>query len=323
MARLITKRNITLTNAVLAGVFLVTLIAVGVPFLKEKPTPSLYTDEAPSRPEVTAPPAAEETYACPRHPEVTSNAPGKCTQCDCALEKRVRFAAIVKRNVFFDPSIRKKPPPEVPAPLPLKLELVGVTKIGIHYVAVIRDKAKRAGRGFKEVIVREGEEIPDYFGVTILSITPNPPLVKYDRVGVGIEELKMGVSTPATAQARKDQWSQIIRPVRVGYTYMVKYRDLQGRNLTLEGYRGTFDLQPVTEGTRVRGLKITSLPRDNLLYAAGLHQGDVIETINGNVINDEASAVALLRNAARGPNIQVGITRGRSKRTIIYTLLKK
>ena len=326
MAKYITKRNITILNLVLLGVFLVTVYAVGVPLLKQKPMPSLYRDKVdvvrPDR--LSAPPEAEQTvYACPRHPEETSNSPGKCPQCDTPLKPVERYAAIVSRNLFFDPSLRPAPVVEVPLPPPLQLELVGVTKMADGYVAIIRDKTKRVGRGFQEYILGVGDEFPNYFGVTIVSISPDPPIVKYERAGVGMEELRMGETTTAGSGTQQDQWSDIIRPVRKDYTYLVKYKDLQARNLTVEGYKGTFGLEPVTEGTRVTGFRITNLPRDNLLYAGGLKQGDVIESINSKPITDEAMAIEQLTEAAKGFSIQLGITRGRSKRTLIYTLLKK
>jgi hypothetical protein len=268
-------------------------------------------------------PVGTATYACPRHPDVTSNSPGKCTQCDTALEKVERYAAIVKRSLFFDASLRPPPKVDVPTPPPLQLELVGVTKMADGYVAVIRDKTKRQGRGFAEHIVGAGDELPGYFGVEILSVTPNPPTVKYERAGVGTETLEMGVTTTAGAGPKKDLWADIIRPVRKDYTYLVKYKELQARNLTVEGVRQTFGLEPVVEGTRVTGLKITDLPRENLLYAAGLKKGDVIETINNKRVTDEASAIEQLKASANGFSIQLGIIRARNKRTLIYTLLKK
>ena len=144
MAKYITKRNITILNVVLMGVFLITLVAVGVPLFKQKPMPSLYREKvAAAQPDrLSAPPEAAETvYACPRHPEETSSSPGKCSQCDTPLKAVDRYAAISARNLFFDPSLRPVKPPDVPLPPPLQLELVGVTKMPKGYVAIIRDKS--------------------------------------------------------------------------------------------------------------------------------------------------------------------------------------
>jgi hypothetical protein len=325
MKNLVTKRNVTILNLALLGIFLITLVAVGVTFFGDDPKPSLYAEEQLEVRAEAPPPVLEaekSVYACPRHPEETSASPGKCSQCDTPLKAADRYASIVPRNLFFDPSLR---PPKIvtPPPLPpLQLELVGVTKYPEGYVAIIRDKSKRIGRGFQEYIVREQQELPNHFGVTVASISPEPPVVKLDRAGVGVEELRMGEGTGSAATAQAQQWDEVVRPVRKDYTYLVKYKELQARNLNIEGYRGTFGLEPVTEGTRVTGLQITSLPRDNFLYAAGLKQGDVIETINGKAITGEDSAIEHLTNAAKGFSVQLGITRGRSKRTLIYTLLK-
>ncbi len=328
MVKLITKRNVTILNLALAVIFLVTLSVVAIPFLKKEPIPSLFSDEPARKPKISPsqpkPQEIQEIYVCPKHPEVTSSSPGKCPQCGSELEKVDRFAGIVKRDLFFDPRLRPPPVVKVTPPPPLQWELAGVTKVGVDYVAIIRDKSKRVGRGYKEYMVKEGEDVPGYFGVTIVSITPSPPSVKYDRAGVGEEELKMGERAPAVAGKSSQQWVEIIRPMRVGYTYVVKLPELQKRIATVADYRGTFGLEPSMQGTRGAGLKITTLSRDNFLYVAGLRQGDVVNTINGTVVSDEASGLSLLRSAAqKGFSIQLGVTRGRTRRAMVYTLVKK
>jgi hypothetical protein len=322
MKNLITKRNMTILNLVLLCLFLGTVVAVGYPLIKSEEDSFSITEERKVSPEPRQEPAREEKiFACPKHPEMTFSSPGKCPKCGSELEEVDKYAAIVERDLFNDPRLRPvrevKPPP-VP---PLKLELVGVTTVGPdRFVAVIRDRGRREKTGYAEYILGEGEEIPNHFGVTITSITADPPCVKYDRIGVGEEELKMGEEVAGTP---KEEWSKIIVPVRPGYTYGVRYRDLQEMLPGAEVYRGTFGLEPVTEGTRITGLKITSLPTDNLLYAAGLRTGDEVKTINGSPVTDEASAMSLLQDAAKGFTIQVGIVRGRTTRAITYTLHKK
>jgi S1-C subfamily serine protease len=86
---------------------------------------------------------------------------------------------------------------------------------------------------------------------------------------------------------------------------------------------GTFGSEPNMEGTRSSGLKITSLSNDNLLYMAGLRQGDIIKAINGSPITDQASVLAQLAEAAKGFNVQLQVERGRTSQTMFYTLLKQ
>jgi len=340
MAKWITKKNVTRANIVLSVVFLITLVGVAIPLIKKEPSVSLFPERPRVSSKVREPTAKEEEiYACPRHPDVKSSSPGECPQCKSELEKVEKFAAIASRSLFFDPTLRPPKIPDIPPPPPLQFELAGVSKIGPDYVAIIRDKAKRDARGFSEYMVREGEEVPGYFGVVIVSITPDPPSVKYDRAGVGMEELKMEEVGLRPAGTQQEQWAGIIMPVRAGYTYVVKLAELQRSIPSIEAYRGTFELEPEMEGNRAKGLKITKLTRDNLLYAAGLQQGDVIESIYGSAppgakggiepvaVTDEASAVQFLRSlASSGPGsqvMQVTVLRGRTRRTIMYTLLKK
>lgn len=209
--------------------------------------------------------------------------------------------------------------PEVPPPPPLQFEVVGATAISGRYAAIIRDRSKRFGRGFHEYILREGDEVPGYFGVRVISITPDPPTVKLLRPGVGVVELRMGQQV----EKKPTGWKNVVRPVRKGSTYLVKFKELKQRIPSAEKYCKNLGLEQVTEGGEPKGLRITSLPRDSFLYAAGLKQGDVIETVNGKVIGDEASALELLKTAEKGFNVRVGINRDRTKRTLIYTLLKK
>lgn len=228
---------------------------------------------------------------------------------------------VVKRSFLASQPtlLREKLPPAVPPPPPLQLEVVGVTAMSKGYAAVIRDRSKRSGRGFHEYILREGDEVPGYFGVRVIRITPDPPTVKLLRPGVGIEELRMGQHV----EKKPRGWENVVRPVRKGSTYLVKFKELKERIPSAEKYCKALGLEQVAEGGERKGLRITSLPRDNFLYAAGLEQGDVIKTVNGKVIGDEASALELLKTAEKGFNIQVGISRDRKKRTLIYTLLKK
>jgi hypothetical protein len=171
----------------------------------------------------------------------------------------------------------------------------------------------------REYLLREGDEVPGYFGVTVISITPDPPTVKLLRAGVGVEELRMGQQV----EKKPTGWADVIRPGREGHTYLIKLEELKQRIPNAEKYEKTLGLAQVTQRGQPKGLRITSLPHDSFLHASGLRQEDVVETINGNRIGDGASAMELLKTAAKGFNIQVGITRDRSKRTIIYYTLPK
>lgn len=324
---MLTKQNITIANGVLGALFLITLVAVAIPLVKNEGTASLFTEtRRAARSEPSPPPEPQQEYACPKHPDVRTTAPGKCPQCGSDLVKAEgveRFTAIARRDLF-DAHLTPPKVVEVPPPEPLRWELAGMTKIGLDYVATIRDKSRRVAGGFQEYSVREGDEVPGYIGVTIMSITPSPAVVTYERAGVGMEELKMGESALETPAAQKAQWSEIIRPMREGYTYVVSYRELLQRIPSAEVYRQTFDVEPVTEGVKVVGLRITRLTPDNLLYAGGLRQGDVIDSINMRPITDEASVLEQLRAAAaEGFTVRLGVARGRTPRTIVYTLHNK
>jgi type II secretory pathway component PulC len=297
----LTKKNLTIVNAVLLGLLLVTLAAVAVPYLKSEPLETV----------------SPVTRGTTRPAILESERPLS------GARKEEQLAKIIDRSIFRDPRLVIEKPVVVAPPPPLQWTLVGVTSIRGEAVAIIRDMKVRGPTGQKEYMVREGDEVEGYFGVRITGIETNPPSVMYNRPGVGDEILTMDVAATGAPGSAKDQWAEAIRAVREGHTYVVKIPELQVRVGSAEAYMTTFGFEPNMEGTRSTGLKITSLARDNLLYLAGLRQGDIIRTINGNPVTDQASLLAQLAEAAQGFNIQVQIERGRTSQTMFYTLLKK
>lgn len=301
MAKRLTKKNLTIANLVLLALFLVTLAAVAVPFLKSEPL------EVMSQ-------ATTESIG----PRIAEGEPPLSQ-----ARKEEQLARIADRSIFRDPRLIQEKPVVIAPPPPLQWTLVGVTSINREPVAIIRDMKVRGPTGQKEYMVREGDEVEGYFGVRITKIEINPPSVSYNRPGVGDETLSMDVAASGTPGSSKDQWAEAIRAVREGHTYVVKLPELELRVGSAEAYMTTFSWEPNMEGTRSTGLKITSLNRDNLLYLAGLRQGDIIKTINGTPVTDQASALAQLAEAAKGFNVQIQVVRGRTSQTMFYTLLKK
>lgn len=301
MIKRLTKKNVTIANLVLLAIFLITLAAVAVPYLKSEPLEVMSqasTDStSPTIPESVTPLTEER--------------------------KGQQLARISDRSIFRDPRLIQEKPVVVAPPPPLQWTLVGVTSIRGEAVAIIRDMKVRGPTGQKEYMVREGDEVEGYFGVRITKIEINPPSVAYNRPGVGDEVLTMDVAAAGTPGSARDQWAEAIRAVREGHTYVVKLPELELRVGSAEAYMTTFDWEPNMEGTRSTGLKITSLARDNLLYLAGLRQGDIVKTINGTPVTDQASLLAQLAEAAKGFNVQIQVVRGRTSQTMFYTLLKK
>jgi membrane-associated protease RseP (regulator of RpoE activity) len=296
----LTKKNITILNLVLLGLLIITVAAVAVPYLKSEPLDAISEGTRESRNVMV--PESEAPLSDARREE--------------------QLARVIDRDIFDAHLIAEKKV-EVPPPPPLGWVLVGVTSIHGEPVAVIRDMKMRTKTGQQEYDVREGDEVEGYFGVRITSIGLNPPSVTYNRPGVGDETLTMETTATGTPGSTKDQWAETIRAVREGNTYVVKLPELQVRVGSVEAYMGTFGWEPNMEGTRSTGLKITSLANDNLLYVAGLRGGDIIKAINGVPVTDQASVSAQLAEAAKGFSVQLQVERGRTSRTMFYTLLKQ
>jgi type II secretory pathway component PulC len=301
VAKRLTKKNITILNLILFGLLLITLAAVAVPYLKSE--------------------RIEPTSQGTREPASTGIAESEAPLSDARREEQL--ARVIDRDIFRDPRLVQEKPVVITPPPPLQWTLVGVTSINREPVAIIRDMKVRTPTGQQEHMVREGDEVEGYFGVRITSIGINPPSVTYNRPGVGDETLTMETTATGAPGSTRDQWAETIRAVREGHTYVVKLPELQIRVGSVEAYMGTFGSEPNMEGTRSSGLKITSLSNDNLLYMAGLRQGDIIKAINGSPITDQASVLAQLAEAAKGFNVQLQVERGRTSQTMFYTLLKQ
>lgn len=290
----ITKRNLKLLNAVLFCAFLATLVAVGVPLVAGKDL---------------AMTVAKGSLQLPLRGGSFVQQWGENP------DREATLAAIVRRNLF-DADLIPPPPPQQVNLQPLLWQLIGVTMINSERVAIIRDTPKKA-----EYVVREGDEVQGYFGVRVVQITLNPPSLTYNRPLVGDVVLAMSAANQLGEQEEKRGWSEVIASVAAGQVYAVKLPALGERIGDARAYLEALELEQNMEGTQPNGLRIASLQEDSFLYAAGLRQGDIIKTINGNGITDKDSAMAMLAEAAKASNIRVGIVRNRRVQTLSYTLV--
>ena len=289
-----TKRNLKVLNAMLFCAFLATLVAVGVPLVAGRDL-AITHGRSSVQSLLRGGPSGHEWVQNP--------------------DREATLARIVGRNLFDADLTPPPPPPSVNLP-PLPWQLVGVTILPKEPAAIIRDMQKKA-----EYIVRVGDEVEGHFGVRVVQITLNPPSLTYNRPLVGDVVLTMSAANPPGERDAKMRWSEVIDTMVAGQTYAVKLSALGERIGDVRAYLQTLELEQNMEGTQPNGLRIVSLQEDSFLYAAGLRQGDIIKTVNGNGITDENSALALLAEAAQASNIRVGIVRNRRAQTLSYALL--
>lgn len=77
---------------------------------------------------------------------------------------------------------------------------------------------------------------------------------------------------------------------------------------------------PHFEGGEATGFRLFAIRRGSLFDKIGLKNGDIIRSINGQVMNDPTRALALLEQLRDARDLAVAVTRNRKDQTINYTV---
>lgn len=77
---------------------------------------------------------------------------------------------------------------------------------------------------------------------------------------------------------------------------------------------------PHFEGGEATGFRLFAIRRGSLFDKIGLKNGDIIRSINGQVMNDPTRALALLDQLRDARDLTVAVTRNRKDQTINYTV---
>ena len=77
---------------------------------------------------------------------------------------------------------------------------------------------------------------------------------------------------------------------------------------------------PHFEGGEATGFRLFAIRRGSLFDKIGLKNGDIIRSINGQVMNDPTRALALLEQLREARDLSVAVTRNRKDQTINYTV---
>ncbi len=132
-------------------------------------------------------------------------------------------------------------------------------------------------------------------------------------IGINTAVATGGTSNTATnigfAIATKEI-NQIIDKLRAG-------EGTTGTNQRAEGYLG-IGVQDRTDGGR--GAIVSQVQADSPAGKAGLQQGDVVTSVNGEAINGQGSLIASIRDAAPGDKITIDYERDGKQMTATVTL---
>jgi general secretion pathway protein C len=79
-------------------------------------------------------------------------------------------------------------------------------------------------------------------------------------------------------------------------------------------------ITPHTVDGQTDGLEITGLENLSMAKYLGLENGDIIQTINGQNLTDERKAFQVLQKARALPSMDIQLTRGTQKKTLLFKI---
>ena len=226
------------------------------------------------------------------------------------------FAVITERDVFNPTPVAAGPRSGSDA---AGLRLWGVALAGREARAVIEDPASH-----RQELVRVGDRIAgtrvaaidwdrvtldDGGGETTLELRPPPPATAADT-----DE----PAPPATAAAAIAGDERIRRTAE--NAYVVDRRALAGAVDNMSGLLTQLRAVAEVRDGRPAGFRLFQIRDDSLFARLGLHDGDVVQRVNGSPIADPAALLAFLQRLQTEPRVALDIVRRDAPRTLVYDL---
>ncbi len=228
------------------------------------------------------------------------------------------YAVIAARDIFNPP--RGGAAPAASTGDPGALRLWGVALQGSEARAVIEDTTTH-----RQELYRVGDQVG---GARVAAI-------EWDRVtvaGTGGErtlELRPasadtagaeGESAPevATADARASGDQRIHRTAE--NAFVVDRRELAGAVDNMSGLLTQLRAVAEVRDGRPAGFRLFQIRDDSLFARLGLHDGDVVQRVNGSPIADPAALLAFLQRLRTEPRVALDIVRRDAPRTLVYDL---
>jgi len=107
----------------------------------------------------------------------------------------------------------------------------------------------------------------------------------------------------------------------VGDNIYVTQKEVQKQVKNLSGLLAQVRVQPnFTRSGRSDGFKILHVNRGSFIEALGIKSGDIINKINGNLVDSMQKGYQLFNNLQRETAIDVELTRGGASKTIHFEM---
>ncbi len=240
-------------------------------------------------------------------------APQRTTQTTPPRARRQQsdIAAIFRRNIFGSEPIAALP--DEPAPgAPLELKLRGTARIDGRDYAVFEDPSA----GMQDVF-SVGERVFD--GPKLVSVDEHHAVLLYQGRRRTIElssEEEQEDSSPAGAKAGAEGG---IRKTGKD-AYLVDRREVEHTIDNLNTVVTQMRAIPYLRDGKSLGFRVFNIHPGSIFERMGLHNGDVIQRVNGTELTSPANAMGLLDGIADAEEIRVELLRNNRPQVLTYRI---
>jgi general secretion pathway protein C len=227
------------------------------------------------------------------------------------------YAIITERNLFGGTSqgLAEAAPEEIVLDdMPVALKSLGLRLVGTVVAnkpeessAIIEDQSTR-----KQEVYQEGDRVKQALIKRILRHNVVINTGRRDEVLTMVpEESKGKTSAPERA-------SRTRRGPAAGRSIRLDREELESQMANLNELMQQVRIRPFMEGKRPAGFLVSNIKPGSLFSKMGLHNGDVIQGVNGENITTPDQAVELYESLMEGGEIALEIKRGRRKQNLRY-----
>jgi general secretion pathway protein C len=230
------------------------------------------------------------------------------------------YAAIHTRDIFNSTKPEEEKPKEAPKPTELKLKLWGVA-IHSHGAShcIIEDLTNR-----KQDLYRINDKVG---GVATVK------KVEWDRVILdrdGSDEILELASAQAGPTLPGGRPGPVMASAAVSSNPHIQQVSENEYNIDRSEVNNALDNMnqlftqmravPHFEGGKSTGFRLFAIRQNSLFDQIGLRNGDIIQRINGNDINDPSRALALFQELRNERQLTIDLKRNNVQKTLNYTL---
>ena len=220
------------------------------------------------------------------------------------------YAVITERDLFNVAHAEGAADPHAGA-----LRLWGIAFAGDEARAIIEDTETHA-----QALYRLGDRVGDG---RLASIGWDRATVAFDGgeavLEMATEPAPTAETAPATDTAPAPEPSDRIR--RTGENaYLVDRREIAGALGNPSGLLTQLRAVAEVRDGRPAGFRLFRIREDSLFARLGLHDGDVVERVNGAEVQDPAALLRFLERLGHEPRVALDIVRAEAPRTLVYDL---